>query len=79
MSTTLSIPPATESDWQWREYKAYVAMCGDYSECSVLTGKAVVITPIKPSVYAVATKLSAIIGKLKQPECELEAVGEGLG
>lgn len=42
------LPHATESDWSWREYKAYVAICGDYVECEVFMSKAVAITSVKP-------------------------------
>lgn len=34
--TRIIIPPASSDDWRWREYKGYLAVCGDLVDCIVL-------------------------------------------
>lgn len=38
------LPSPTEADNRWREYKGFVAVCGDCVECTVVNGKAVEVS-----------------------------------
>ena len=70
MSTKLIIPTATESDWQWREYKAYVAACGDYSECEIFKGKAVILATVKHVIPRKLVAVEFVVGQGRQVAVE---------
>ncbi len=36
----IQTPTATAADWRWREYKGYLAICGDCVICEVVGNKA---------------------------------------
>lgn len=46
MTTRLILPTPTASDLQWREYKGYIAACGDYAECEVCGSRAIAIVVV---------------------------------